>query len=111
MSFPAGLLTIQVTGQNLLDFNGIPLNGVVIFTASAPVVAPAVNAVIDGSASALVVNGVMSPVTIPTTDSVTPAFTYTITLRLQNEDASVPPFSGVSIPHTLGATVDLSALI
>ena len=111
MSFPAGLLTIEVTGLNVTDFSGAPLNGFVIFTASEPAADPALGLTVFGSAEALVEDGVMSPVTIPTTDSVSPSFTYTITLRLQSEDNSPPPYTGVVIPHSLGASVDLSALV
>jgi hypothetical protein len=111
VTFPGGLETIEVTGLNLLDFGGSPVSGYVIFTPSAPQAVPAVSAVLAGSAVAQVTGGVMTPVVIPTTDSVSPAFTYTIALRLQTEDASPPPWTGINIPHTLGASVDLSALI
>lgn len=111
MTFPAGLTTIEVTGENLRDFGGAPLDGYVIFTASAPVVDPAADLVVFGSAMAQVVAGVMVPVTLPATDAVSPAFTYTITLRLADTDTSPPPYENISIPSTLGATVDLSQLL
>ena len=112
MSFPAGLLTITVTGQNILSLDGQPLSGAVIFTASGPVDDPAVNALIEGSAVAEVVGGVMVPVTLPCTDAVSPGFTYTITVRLQTADGfSPPPKTGVALPHSLGATVDLAGLL
>jgi hypothetical protein len=111
VTFPAGLTTIVVTGLHLADFGGAPANGVVVFTASEVAADPAAELVLAGSAEGLVAGGVMTPVTIPTTDSVSPAFTYTITLRLQNADSSAPPYTGISVPHTLGASVDLSALI
>lgn len=111
MSFPASLTTITVTGLHVLDLGGAPLNGFVVFTASEPVADPAVSTLAFGSAEALVTNGVMAPVTIPTTDSVSPGFTYTITLRLQSEDNSPPPYTGIVVPHSLGASVDLSALL
>ncbi len=114
MTFPAGLLTIVVTGLNVEAFDGTPLNGVVIFTPSLEGSAPAENILLEGSANGEVVNGVMTPLTIPTTDSVTPSFTYTITQRLQTPDMSgsqPAPLTGVAIPHSLGSTVDLSVLI
>jgi hypothetical protein len=111
VTFPAGLTTIEVTGQNLRDFGGAPANGVVIFTASEVVADPAAELVVAGSTEGVVTNGVMATVTLPTTDAVTPAFTYTVTLRLQNADESPPAYTGVSVPHTLGATVDLSTLL
>jgi hypothetical protein len=114
VSFPAGLLTITVTGVNVLDLAGVALNGEIIFTPSGPVSDPAGSALLEGSAVGQVVGGVMSPLVIPTTDSVSPAFTYTITTRLSTEEGaqgSPAPVTGVSIPHSLGATVDLSALL
>lgn len=111
MTFPEGLAVIEVTGLHLLDFAGALPGGYVIFTASAPVADPAGSVVLFGSATAQVLDGVMLPVTIPATDSVSPPFTYTITLRLQSEDADPPPWTGISVPSTLGASVDLSALL
>jgi hypothetical protein len=111
MTFPAGLTAIEVTGLHLLDLAGNPASGYVTFTASGPVASPAAGAVVLGSADAQVSEGVMTPLTLPTTDAVSPAFTYTIYLRLQGEDADPPPWTGISIPSTLGASVDLSALL
>lgn len=112
MTFPAGLTTITVTGQNLIDFGGFRLNGIVVFTASSPVSDPAAAAVVAGSAQGVVTDGTMAPVVLPATDSVSPAFAYTITFRLQDADGNgPPPYAGVSIPHTLGESVDLSALV
>jgi hypothetical protein len=114
VSFPPGLTTIEVTGRNVVAFDGTPLSGVVIFSASAPVADPGGSALIEGSATGLVVSGVMAPINIPTTDSVSPGFTYTITQRLQTVDGaagSPEPAAGVSIPASLGASVDLSALV
>lgn len=111
MTFPAGLTTIEVTGLNLRDFGGQPASGFVIFTASEVAADPAADLVLAGSAEGLVTGGVMTPVILPTTDSVSPAFTYTVTLRLQNADNSPPPYTGIAIPHALGASVDLSTLL
>jgi hypothetical protein len=102
---------IEVTGLHVIDFGGNLLNGTVIFTASEPVADPAAGAVVFGSAAAPVVEGVMTPVTIPATDAVSPPFTYSIALRLQAADFAPPPYTGVSVPSTLGASVDLSSLI
>lgn len=111
MVFPPGITTIQVTGQELETLDGTPLNGVVVFSASGPISDPAVSTVLEGSALAQVVNGVMTTLLLPTTDCVSPGFTYTITLRLQGPDKDPPPYPGVVIPHTLGASVDISALL
>jgi hypothetical protein len=109
------ITTIQVTGQTMNALDGTPLNGVIIFSSSVPILADtADHDLVEGSAPTTVTAGVMKPVTIPTTDSVTPTFTYTITLRLVTVDGaegSPPPFQGVLIPSTLGATVDLTALV
>jgi len=111
VTFPAGLTVIVVTGLNVRDYSGALLNGAVIFSASAVGADPAADLVLDGSAEGLVTNGVMTPVTIPTTDSVSPGFTYTISLRLQTGDADPAPYTGIAVPRSLGATVDLSSLI
>jgi hypothetical protein len=56
----------------------------------------------------------MAPVRLPTTDCVSPGFTYTITQRLATPDGAeneAAPATGVAIPSALGASVDLSALL
>jgi hypothetical protein len=111
VTFPDGLTTIEVTGQNLRDFAGEPLSGYVVFTASAPVADPAADLVAWGSASSQVVDGVLTPLTIPTTDCVSPSFTYAIRLRLDDQDGDPPAWTGVAVPSALGSTVDLSALL
>jgi hypothetical protein len=110
---PGGIMVIEVTGEHIEALDGSPLNGAFIFTAPGPLVYPAVETYFGGSAVAEVVNGVITPpVVIPTTDSLDPPFTYTISTRLNTDDgASPPPVTGVSIPSTLGATVDISALL
>jgi hypothetical protein len=110
VTFPAGLTTIEVTGQNLRDFGGGLLSGTVIFTASEPVADPAAELVAFGSASSPVTDGVLTPLVIPTTDCVSPAFTYTVRLRLY-ADTDPPAWTGISVPSALGASVDLSSLL
>jgi hypothetical protein len=112
VSFPAGITTIQVTGRHILDLGGNPLNGSFVFTPVGPVDDPAAQTLLEGSAVGQVIDGVMTPVTIPTTDAVVPSFTYTITTRLSTADESSPaPVTGVSIPASLGASVDISMLL
>jgi hypothetical protein len=112
MTFPAGLATITVTGQHILSLDGQPLDGAVIFIASGPLDDPAADAMLSGSAVAVVSEGVMTPITIPATDAVSPPFTYDIAFRLDSADGtSPPPYPGISIPSTLGPTVDISALL
>jgi hypothetical protein len=114
VTFPGGLTTIEVTGLNILAMDGTPLNGAVIFTPSGVVADSALSLVLEGSAVGEVSGGVMTPLTIPTTDSISPSFAYTVAFRLQAPDG-VPgtpaPLLNVSVPHTLGASVDLSALV
>jgi hypothetical protein len=112
--FPAGLATVQVTGENILAFDGTPLSGVIIFTSSGAVPDPAVSTLLEGSAVAPVSGGVMTPVALVATDAVSPGFTYTITQRLQTPDGSAVPAqlaSLVAIPASLGPSVDISALV
>jgi hypothetical protein len=115
VTFPPGLLTIIVTGSDLQGLDGSPLTGVIIFSASGPISDPAVSAVLEGAAVANVTDGVITPpLVIPTTDCVSPPFTYAIELRLEDADGSTsppPPVEGVSIPSSLGASVDISRLL
>lgn len=114
MTFPPGLTTIEVTGLHITALDGTPLSGNVIFSAAAEVTDPAVSDVLEGSAIGEVLNGTMTPIIIATTDCVSPPFTYTITQRLVTPDGvegSPPPVPGVSIPASLGVSVDLSALL
>lgn len=111
--FPFWLAVIELTGNALAGLDGEALNGVIILTPSAPQYIPGW-AVLEGSASLPVVNGVAAPLLIPCTDCVSPSFTYTITQRLNTPDGMAgnpAPITGVSIPHSLGASVDISALL
>jgi hypothetical protein len=114
VTFPPGLPTIVVTGTDITDLSGQPLNGVIIFSVAAPVADPAVSALLEGSATGEVTGGVMAPIRLVATDCVSPPFTYTITQHLvtaDGADSAPPPAGGVSIPSTLGPTVDVSALL
>lgn len=111
MTFPAGVTTIQVTGLNLRDSGGGSPSGYVTFTPSGLAAKQSADLVAYGTAEGIVTGGVMAPVTILTTDAVSPSFTYTIALRLQGDDPDPPPFTGISIPASLGVSVDLSALL
>jgi hypothetical protein len=112
VTFPVGLTVIEVTGLHVTDFGGNPVSGFVLFTPSQAATPDAsVHLVMQGSTEGVVTDGVMTPVTIPTTDSVSPPFTYTISLKLQTADNAPAPYTAVAIPASLGASVDLSALI
>jgi hypothetical protein len=104
---------IQVTGQRLTTLDGTPLNGFVLFSTSQAVDIPDMPAIFLGSADATVSNGVMDTITIPTTDSTLPPFSYTITLRISGPDGDSDNqvLTGVQIPSSLGPTVDLAALL
>lgn len=109
--YPFWLAVITLTGLDVLQSDGSLLNGIFILTPSAPAYVPGW-AVIEGSATLTVINGVAVPIVIPCTDCVTPGFTYTISQRLQTVDGPGPaPITGVTVPHTLGSTVDISALL
>lgn len=110
--YPFWLAVISLTAQSVLASDGTPLTGTFILTPSQPTYVPGW-AVIEGSANLYVKNGVATaPVTVVCTDAVTPGFTYTITQRLVIPDFTGPsPITGVVIPHTLGVTVDISALL
>lgn len=114
MALPGGLATVEVTGLNLLSLDGTPLSGTVIFSVDGPVAAPAVSALLEGSAAAEVQDGVMEPLVIPATDCVSPGFSYTVTQRLTTPDGpggNPVPSAGVAIPSSLGPSVDLSSLV
>lgn len=109
--FPVGVTVITVTAASMLGFDGTPLNGVIIFTPSQDVFVGGVS-VLEGSASLTVESGVGIPVVVPTTDAVSPSFTYTIEQRLDTPDGVSPaPVTGVAIPASTGATVDVSTLL
>jgi hypothetical protein len=111
VTFPGGVTTIAITGESLLDLDGTPLNGFIILTPSRPVYV-AGTTVLEGSASMQVSGGVATPITVPTTDAVSPSFTYTITQRLATPDGVPPaPVTGVTIPASTGASVDISILL
>jgi hypothetical protein len=104
---------IQVTGQSITTLDGTPLNGFILFSTDGPVDIPDMPAVFLGSADATVRNGVMDTITLPTTDSVLPPFAYTITLRISGPDGDSDNkvIQNVQIPSTLGASVDIAALL
>jgi hypothetical protein len=109
--FPFWLGVITVTGESLVGTGGELLDGDIILTPSEPAYIPGW-AVLEGSTVLTVTNGTAVPVTVVCTDAVSPSFTYTITQRLNTPDILNPvPVTGVSVPHTLGPVVDISALL
>jgi hypothetical protein len=104
---------IEVTGQHITTLDGTPLNGFILFSTDKPVDISDTPAIFLGSADATVSNGVMETITIPTTDSTLPPFTYTITMRISGPDgdADNQVLTGIQIPSSLGSTVDLATLL
>lgn len=109
MQLPPNLTTITVTGT----FNDQGENlgtGTVTFAAEG-MLTDAGYAILSSSAVVTIAGGVIS-VALPCTDNADLAptpFMYNITVALGGQ-AGVT-YTGISIPHTLGATVDLTALI
>lgn len=109
--YPFWLGVITVTAQNVIANDGTLLNGAFILTPSTPVYESGW-VVLEGSATITVTNGVGTSIVVPCTDTAGTAFTYTINQRLNIPDGANPaPITGVTIPHTLGSTVDISALL
>jgi hypothetical protein len=110
MPLPGDLNTITVTGT-LLNVLGVKATGTVTFTPSVLPLNDSVGHVtIEGPTSAAL-DGVnnMSVVLVCTDNANLPAFTYTISVALNG--AAAAQYPGKSIPHTLGTTVDLTALL
>lgn len=90
MSFPTGVPRVTVTGQNLVDDGGGPLQGVVAEVAS----------------------GVMTPVTLPDSKhAFASVFTYTITVRFEGRTDAVYPGIVISLDNYPSGTVDLAQLL
>jgi hypothetical protein len=109
---PGGITVITVTGT-FLHPSGTPASGTVTLdpgpvtltdSAGHVILAAPVTATLSGSGQVSVV--------IPCTDDETLSggpFTYSVTVALDGLPGATYP--GKSIPHTLGASVDLSALL
>lgn len=104
MSLPANITPVMVTGTSLTRPDGGNWNGTVIFAPSSLLVDSTAGALLGGTATSQVTDGVLVPVNVVPTDcpSVTPSpFTYTITVRLVCPDGAQEPdlvFPGVAIP-------------
>lgn len=110
MPLPGDLTTITVTGA-LLDVFGVKATGSVSFTPSVlPLTDSTGHVIIEGPTTAGL-DGVsnLSVVLACTDNANLPAFTYTIAVSLNGAQAAQYP--GKAIPHTLGTTVDLTALL
>jgi hypothetical protein len=108
MSFPsAGVPSTVVTWRNAVTGSGEPLNGLVEFATAADLNFPAATPPtrFEGPAVTEVVNGVMTPVTLPDCQhALGTAFSYTVTVRAEG----AAPYQ-VTTSAITGSTVDLSA--
>ena len=112
MALPGDISTIVVTGT-FLGFAGTPCTGCVTFDPGGVVLADATgHAILVAPVTATLNGSGHISVTLPCTDAVTLSpgpFTYTVTTALDGLPGSSHPRK--AIPHTLGASVDLSALL
>ena len=108
MPLPGDINTITVTGT-YLNPTGSAMQGTVSFVPSTPILVDTVGSVVLGGVGTTVAltSGAFS-VVLPCTGQLTPAnWTYKVTETL----SGLPPRSySVSIPHSLGSTVDISTL-
>lgn len=109
MGLPSNVNTITVTGS-YVDLEGNPLTGSVTFVASA---GPFANATAPAFLSPVTVTATLVlgafKVVLPCTDNATlspTGFVYTVIETLPGDSRSYM----VSLPHTLGASVDLASL-
>ena len=107
MTFPSGVPSTVVTWLDAGTDDGEPLSGLVVFSTTADLNFPSATppARFENPAVTEVISGVMTPVTLPDSQSAPGApFTYTVTIKTGG-----PPYSAVTSLIT-GATVDVSAL-
>jgi len=107
---PGDLTTITVTGT-LLNVFGVKATGTVTFTPSAlPLIDAVGHVIVDGPTAVTLTGSNDVSVVLACTDNANiPAFTYTIGIALNG--APTAQYPGKAIPHTLGSTVDLTALL
>lgn len=108
MSLPGDLTTITVTGS-FPNIAGQPQAGSVTFDPGQPVADSGGLVILTGAVTRQVWNGKMQPVALPCTDNAglnPTGFPYLVTEKIGLNTRSYPVF----LPHTLGATVDLSQL-
>lgn len=110
MPLPGDLNTITVTGT-FLDIFGNAASGTVTFTPSVLPLTDAVGHVIIEGPTVATLNGSgqISVVVACTDNANLSAFTYTITPSINGSPAASYP--GKALPHTLGSTVNLTALL
>jgi len=114
MTFPSGVAKMTVTGQNIVDSGGNPLQGVVVFDMGTPEFSSGATppTVFENPVMAEVRSGVMDTITIP--DSVhafAAPFTYVITVRFEGRDEIRYPGIVISIDTYASGTVDIAQLL
>jgi hypothetical protein len=110
MSLPGDLTTITVTGT-FLTILGAAATGKVTFTPSVvPLTDSVGHVIIDGpTVATLDGSGHISVVLACTDNANLPAFTYEVAPAINGAAASRYPAK--ALPHSLGSTVDLTALL
>lgn len=107
MPLPGDLTTITVTAS-YPNIGGQPQSGLVKFDPGQPVADSTGKVILTGPVTARVYNGTMQPVVLPCTDNATSPtnFQYKITETIGSNSRTYY----VYLPHSLGASVDLSGL-
>ena len=112
MAFPGNIVTITVTGTFLTPA-GAPATGTVTFDPGAvTLVDPAGHAILASPVTVALNGSGQIAVVLPCTDDPVLSgvpFTYSVGVALGGQPASAYP--GKSMPRSLGASVDLSALL
>jgi len=106
---PGGITTITVTGS-YLDALGSPAQGVVMFTPGSALTDPSGKVILAGTPVQARLSAGAFSVVLPCTDSavLSPSpFYYTVTEAVAG--VAQAPFT-ISLPSSLGSTVDMSAL-
>lgn len=109
MAFPLDVRTITLTGK-YLDASGNGLSGLLNFTPSAALLSDMTgNVVLIGSTVAVATTGAGTfSVVLPVTDQFTPAgWTWTVTEAFTGLTSRT---YSISLPSSLGASVDLSVV-
>lgn len=110
MALPGDLTTITVTGT-FLSVLGAAASGTVTFTPSVlPLIDNVGHVIVEGPAVAVLNGSGQISIVLACTDNTNiPAFTYTVAPKINGAQVAAYPLKAV--PHTLGSTVDLTALL
>lgn len=109
MAFPADVTTITLTGK-YTDVSGNGLSGTVTFTPSTPLLVDTVGKVLMGAATIAVAtnaSGAFSTTLLNTSQFSPVGWTWTVAESIKG---LTPRSYSISLPSSLGATVDLSAV-